>query len=119
MRFTLYKALIVLAALILSACGTTLEKNTNAPKPISMDKPAYPFYASKNGISGVVRFQYDVDAQGKVSEMRIIKSVPDHLFDEAVIRAVAKWRFEQNKPAKNLPMTIYMKVAKPALIMDP
>lgn len=115
----MHKALIVFAALILSACSHLTEQNTNTPKPISMDKPAYPVYASKNGISGVVRFRYDVDAQGKVSEMRIIKSVPDHLFDDAVIRAVATWRFEQNKPAKDLPMTVYMKMAKPALIVDP
>ncbi|WP_312209694.1 energy transducer TonB [Pseudescherichia sp.] len=84
-----------------------------------MEKPAYPIYASKNGISGVVRFRYDVDAQGKVSQMRITQSSPDHLFDDAVIRAVAKWRFEQNKPAKNLSMTVYMKAAKPALVVAP
>jgi len=44
--------------------------------------------------------------------MRIIESTPDHLFDNAVITAVSKWRFEKGKPARNLPMTVKLKVQK-------
>ncbi|WAH61798.1 energy transducer TonB (plasmid) [Pseudomonas silvicola] len=67
--------------LALAGC-TTSSANKAHPKALRMDKPEYPFYAAKNHIEGKVQFFYDVDAQGKVSEMRMCNP-PDHLFDDA------------------------------------
>jgi TonB family protein len=50
--------------------------------------------------------------------MRIVQSTPDHLFDDAVIRAVNKWRFEKGHPAKNIPMKVVMRVSPPPNISD-
>ncbi|BDH45814.1 hypothetical protein TUM12370_18580 [Salmonella enterica subsp. enterica serovar Choleraesuis] len=107
------KILMTIAVLILMGCAGGHKKHVDKPRIIHKELPVYPYYAAKNHIDGVVVFNYDVDAEGKVSEMRIIKSTPDHLFDDAVVKAVAKWRFERNKPAQNMQMTIKLKIREP------
>ena len=100
----MYKTVPFILTLALVGCSSHSTDKV-FPKALRMDRPAYPYYAFKNRIEGKVQFSYDVDAQGKVSEMRIIQSTPDHLFDDEVIKAVRKWRFEKGHPAKNIPMT--------------
>lgn len=102
--------LIFSLALVGCSASTPIVKNVQAPKILHMVKPAYPYYAVKNRVEGKVSFVYDVDAEGKVSEMRIIESTPDHLFDDTVIRAVSQWRFEKGHPTKNIAMRIVMRV---------
>ncbi|MEM6049803.1 TonB family protein [Erwinia sp. P7711] len=96
------KSLIILTCLLLTACSTTPATSSGQPEIIKQVKPNYPVYAYRNHITGFVKFDYDVGADGKVSEMRIRESEPQHLFDDAVIAAMAQWRFEINKPYKNL-----------------
>ncbi|MDW8848293.1 TonB family protein [Erwinia sp. MMLR14_017] len=96
------KPLIVLISLFITACSTTPVTPSRKPGIIKQVKPNYPVYAYRNHITGFVKFDYDVGADGKVSEMRIRESEPQHLFDEVVIAAMAQWRFEINKPYKNL-----------------
>lgn len=108
----MYRYLIILVVLVVSACSSYSPDKAEQPKPLRQDRPIYPYYAVKNRIGGMVKFNFDVDAEGRVSQMRIIESTPDHLFDDAVITAVSKWRFEKGKPAKNLPMTVKLKVQK-------
>lgn len=102
------RSVIILAALAISGCVS----NSHEPKILKKVYPVYPYYAVSHRIEGVVKFNYDVDSNGKVSEMRIIESTPDHLFDDAVISAVSKWRFEQGVPANNLKSVIIMKIQK-------
>ncbi len=108
----MYRLLGILAILVISACTTHSPDKVEQPKLLHQDRPVYPYYAAKNRIEGVVKFNFDVDAEGRVSQMRIVESTPDHLFDNAVIAAVSKWRFEKGKPAKNLPMTVKLKMKK-------
>lgn len=113
----MFRIPLIITALLLSACAPRAEKKVEIPRVISMPKPTYPIYAFTNRLSGFVKFEYDVDAEGKVNGMRIVESVPDHLFDDAVINAAAKWRFEKNRPTKNIPVTVYFKFnqAEPSL----
>ncbi|MDQ0551151.1 TonB family protein [Pantoea agglomerans] len=108
----MYGFMMILAVLVLNACTTYSPVKVEQLKPLRQDRPVYPYYAAKNRIEGMVKFNFDVDAEGRVSQMRIIESTPDHLFDDAVITAVSKWRFEKGKPARNLPMTVKLKVQK-------
>jgi TonB family protein len=109
----MFKSLPIVLCLALTACSTAHHEEVKMPKALKMETPAYPYYAYKNHIEGKVKFVFDVDAEGKVSEMRIIQSTPEHLFDDAVIRAVSKWRFEKGHPAKNLPMNVVMRMSHP------
>lgn len=97
---------MLLLSLVLTSCTKPNIAHGEYPSLIQSVRPDYPIYAFQNRIEGKVEFEFDVDAEGKVSEMRITKSEPQHLFDDVVIMAVSKWRYEKNKPAKNMRMTI-------------
>lgn len=108
------KPLLFIAALLLCACAAQSPNSANAPKQIKMVRPAYPFYALSHHIEGFVKFAFDVDAEGKVSELRILQSEPRGLFEPYIIAAVSQWRYEKNKPAKNLKMTIRFALSRDA-----
>ncbi|MBK0003380.1 TonB family protein [Erwinia sp. S38] len=97
---------ILLLSLILTSCAKPNDPQKEYPLLMKQVRPDYPMYAFQNRIEGNVEFDFDVDAEGKVSEMRITKSEPQHLFDDAVIRAVSQWRYEKNKPAKDMHINI-------------
>lgn len=96
-------------AFALSACTT--NQGAEKPRLIRSATPAYPYYAMHNKIEGKVVTEFDVDAEGKVSQMRILQSDPQHLFDDSVISAVSYWRFERNKPYKNMQKNFVFKMS--------
>ncbi|MEX0532940.1 TonB family protein [Raoultella terrigena] len=94
-----------LLLLLLSGCATDgVKKPLSQPKLLKKSEPVYPVVASANRLTGYVRVVYDVNAQGKIEELRIVDSQPRYLFDEAVVRAMAQWEFEKNKPYNNMEM---------------
>lgn len=66
-----------------------------APIPADRPDPDYTAEARHKGIHGTVILRIIVDATGKVSSVRLVKSIGFGL-DEKAIEAVSKWRY---KPA--------------------
>jgi periplasmic protein TonB len=62
-----------------------------APKKIADVTPAYPHLARSTGIGGVVVLEAVIDAEGNVTGVQVIRSVP--LLDQAAIDAVRQWRY--------------------------
>jgi protein TonB len=58
--------------------------------------PIYPFEAKRAGVSGEVQVEFIVDERGRVSEQRVVRS-SDRIFEEATLRAVARWQFEPGR----------------------
>lgn len=56
--------------------------------------PRYPYRARRMNISGEVRIQFEVGRDGSVSQIEILESIPPGIFDDAVITAVSRWRFQ-------------------------
>ncbi|MDU3932304.1 MAG: energy transducer TonB [Serratia liquefaciens] len=56
----------ILMVFSLNACVTEGPK----PKLVSRANPVYPIYAYDNKIEGYAKVKYDVDKDGKVSEIR-------------------------------------------------
>jgi len=54
-------------------------------------RPLYPPAAQSAGIQGVVIIEATVDAAGRVSDARVLRSIPD--LDEAALAAVRQWEF--------------------------
>lgn len=108
------KSLLLAASLLLSACASSPPDAPHAPKQLKTVRPSYPYYAWRHQIEGYVTFAFDVDSAGKVSEMRIVQSEPRGLFEPYVIAAVSQWRYEPNRPTKNLPMTIRFRLSRNA-----
>ena len=74
-------------------------------KPPNRARPSYPNQARMMGIEGRVVVQFDVDSAGKVVNIQIVSETPKNMFAREVRRAMARWRYEPNKPTKNLSTT--------------
>jgi protein TonB len=60
---------------------------------VSSTVPVYPPQAREQGIEGHVVVRYDVGADGRVNNARVIAASPPDVFDEAAVQAVSRWRF--------------------------
>ncbi len=82
-------------------------KLTEKPKVLSAAQPVYPEPAKKAGIEGRVILKVLIDTDGKVSQARILKSIPT--LDQAAIAAAKKFKFA---PAKmdGTPVKVWMTI---------
>lgn len=61
---------------------------------ISAAGAVYPPDARAEGVEGYVVVGYDVDAEGRVVNARVVDSTPPGVFDESALAAVSRWRFQ-------------------------
>jgi len=61
--------------------------------PTAKIKPVYPPRALRAGIEGVVTVEFIITTDGSVKDPVIIKADPPEIFDQAVIQAIRKWKF--------------------------
>ena len=93
-------ALVTAVALVLTA-GLWLQQpaqaagaaKKNEPAPVMRVEPKYPIQAAEQKIEGYVDARFDVSAQGKVSNVRIVRSVPEATFDKVSITALEQWQY--------------------------
>lgn len=62
-----------------------------APAPVERVEPEYPPLAVRAKVQGVVILEARVDRQGRVEDVRVLRSIP--LLDNAAIAAVRQWRY--------------------------
>jgi protein TonB len=65
-----------------------------APRAVVKMQPVYPFKARQQGIEGVVQVKILVKEDGSVGEVLIMDARPPDIFEDAVLVAVPRWRFE-------------------------
>jgi periplasmic protein TonB len=68
----------------------------NTPRARFQAAPIYPFEAKRTGTQGEVHVEFEVDELGRVIAPRVVHS-SNRIFEEATLRAVAKWRFEPGR----------------------
>ncbi len=69
------------------------------PRALRAIEPDYPVEADRNKLSGTVRLQLKVEADGRVSDVEVVNSTPPGAFDESAIRAFRNARFEPAQKA--------------------
>ena len=66
--------------------------------------PVYPMRALRSGIEGVVTVEFTIATDGSVRNAVVVKSKPPKIFDDAVLKAIAKWKYNPDivngKPAQ-------------------
>ncbi|URJ24930.1 TonB family protein [Candidatus Blochmannia ocreatus (nom. nud.)] len=67
--------------------------------------PEYPRKAKVLGIEGRIIVQYDINVNGTVKNIRILLASPVGVFEKCVNAAMRTWRYESNRPEKNLVVT--------------
>ncbi|NQS80560.1 TonB family protein [Pantoea agglomerans] len=98
----MYRLLILIFALTITSYPVYSQETQDKPKALHMERPAYPLSAFKNKVSGHVKFQYDIGADGRVNNVVITESVPPGIFDNEVKKSVLKWLYEKGKPLKGV-----------------
>ncbi len=63
------------------------------PREISRIKPQYPPRAEMRRIEGTVKVRFLVDENGTVSRLSILEANPEGVFEDAVRRAVGRWKY--------------------------
>ena len=61
--------------------------------PLVRVEPQYPQKASIKGIEGRVRLQFDITPQGGTTNIKILESHPQGVFERAAVQAVRKWKY--------------------------
>lgn len=80
------------------------------PKLIRHVEPDYPESARKRALSGKVMARFVVDESGIVHEPAVFSSDPPGVFDDSVIEAVRRWKFE---PARHKGKAVKVVVTVP------
>ena len=57
--------------------------------------PVYPDFAMRARVAGMVILEATIDARGRVTDVRVLRSVP--LLDQAAIEAVRQWEFSPTR----------------------
>lgn len=92
---------ILLSTMALVVTGTLLLQQPVVAKgaksaqlaSVTRIEPRYPIQAAQQGISGYVQLRFDVDGQGKVSNVRVVQSSPERVFDKEAVRALEQWEY--------------------------
>ena len=70
-------------------------------RPVHRVDPEFPGEATKAGAQkGKVTARMTLDAAGKVTKVEIVEALPRRLFDRAVTRALADWRYAEGAPGR-------------------
>mgnify|MGYP002777059058 CR=1 FL=1 len=85
----------VAAAPATPAPATPVPARTGgAPTPISTPQPPYPREAARSRASGSVTVQFTIGADGRVTDVQVLRSRPRGIFERTVQQTVSTWRFE-------------------------
>jgi len=82
----------------------TLEGRTAPPEALDAARnrrPAYPEASRRRGQEGTVQLELSVDANGRVTGVRVVESSGFNALDAAALEAVREWRF---RPAERAGM---------------
>lgn len=61
--------------------------------PLVRINPDYPQRALSRGIQGWVQVQFTITAAGTVKDAKVVNAEPKNIFDEAALKAIARWRY--------------------------
>ncbi len=84
----------VLFLLALSACALTAS-GQETRKRLASPQPSYPELARRMGLSGVVKIELLIGADGEIRESKVIGGHP--LLADAVLKALRDWKYERAK----------------------
>ena len=73
--------------------GLSLGGSDRDIMPLVRVNPEYPPRAQSHGIQGWVLIQFTISAAGTVKDARVVDAEPKGVFDDAALKAVARWKY--------------------------
>jgi protein TonB len=91
------------------AAAVRVGRGVQPPVKIKDVTPVYPATAKAARVGGTVTIEATIDTDGKVSDARVVKSVP--LLDEAALNAVRQWEYKPSSVGgKPVPVVVTVNV---------
>lgn len=80
--------------------GEVVKKKRTPPKvqeqakPVYRVEPKYPIKAATEKIEGAVVLKFDIQTDGSVSNVEVMKGVPAYVFDRVAVAALEQWKYD-------------------------
>src|SRR3954464_8858371 len=97
-------ALLMLLVAPLLCAQTPVSADSDVPAVARFVAPAYPRLAKDNRIMGTTVTDITVDAEGRVSDAKIISAHP--VFANYVLSALRQWKFRASHAEYHLKVTV-------------
>ena len=62
--------------------------------PLVRIEPKYPPAAARDGINGWVQLRFNIQPDGRVSDIAVLAAEPRRVFDQEAIRALRNWKYQ-------------------------
>ncbi|MCU5775241.1 TonB family protein [Winslowiella arboricola] len=82
-------------------CFMLLGLSVSHANDITYPKRAY--YLDQKGYTDVI---YDINSNGKVENVRVVKAEPKNIFENSVKEQMHRWKFESGHPQKDVKLRI-------------
>jgi TonB family protein len=83
----------MLSTLAIAKSATQEESKADHVAPILRVAPAYPAHAVEKGLSGKVVLKFDITSTGTTSNISVVNSTPEGVFDREAKKSLAKWQY--------------------------
>ena len=82
-------------AAVAAVDAANVAANVGAPMPVALQRvqPDYPLREKIRGVTGKVELQFSIAADGSVSDVTVVSSEPENVFDRTSIAALKQWHF--------------------------
>jgi TonB family protein len=89
-----------------AAAASATPRATPKPRLVYAPAPSFPPGASLPGLSGTGRFRLTFDANGNVTNIQVIQSTGNRVFDESAVKTLRQWRSSSSQGwAVTVPVT--------------
>lgn len=81
----------------IAVAAPSLQTPTGADKsatPLVRIEPKYPPNAAREGVNGWVQLRFNIAADGRVTDVRVLAAEPKRVFEQEAIRALKNWKYQ-------------------------
>jgi len=71
-------------------------------------EPKYPVQAARDGVEGSVLLKFDIEEDGRTSNISVIAAKPENTFNKVAIAALSQWKYKVESKGRAKDMTVQL-----------